>query len=309
MYDKGNTYTYIATQIRCSISTISREIKRNSINLREHDYTFTIRYLGSTAHTKYLDRRKNNENSSKFTKDVKHIIEKSLSEDLSFNAISKIRRKLSTDFPCTRTLYNYFKRGIIKIPKNYRLKLRKKKHAKREQSKAKKENTKTIHQRPKYIGEKKHFGHWELDLIESAGDGGYIISFVEIVSRFALTHYIEHKTTDNVNKFLTKIMKEHIVYSITTDNGSEFHKLYELKSAENYLEIYYTDPSSPWQKGLVENFNKLIREYIKKKDIITSKTKRKIKYSTDKINYRPKNILNFNTPLTVYNTLSKNKTS
>lgn len=305
MYDKGTTFTYIASIIGCSISTISREIKRNSTTIREQDYTYTTIYLGGTAHIKYLDRRKNNTNSSKFTEDVKSIIESALKEDLSFNCISKIRKKLCNEFPCTRTLYNYFKRGIIKIPKTYRLKLRKRKQSKKEQSKAKTANTKTIHQRPSYIGEKRRLGHWELDLIESAGVGGYIISFVEIVSKFAITHYIENKTSANVNEFLKKIMKEHVVHSITTDNGSEFHKLYELKSATNYLEIYYADPSSPWQKGLVENFNKLIREYIKKKDIITSKTKRKIKYTTDKINNRPKDILNFNTPLLVYDALKK----
>ncbi|WOO89034.1 hypothetical protein R2F61_09230 [Mollicutes bacterium LVI A0078] len=47
----------------------------------------------------------------------------------------------------------------------------------------------------------------ELDLIDSAGNGGYIISFIERVTRFTVTKYIDRKTIANVNPFIYKIMK------------------------------------------------------------------------------------------------------
>lgn len=61
-------------------------------------------------------------------------------------------------------------------------------------------------------------GHWELDLIESRGSGGYIISFIECIARFTVTNYIDHKTITNVNLFINKVMKLYNVNSITTDN-------------------------------------------------------------------------------------------
>jgi IS30 family transposase len=54
------------------------------------------------------------------------------------------------------------------------------------------------------------------------------------------------------------------VHSITTDNGSEFAK-HEYIAKRLQTTIYFTDPYSSWQKGCIENTNKLIRQYIPKK--------------------------------------------
>lgn len=293
---KGTSKQKIADILNVHVSSIYREIKRNSVTQRNSHFEYYNTYLSSSAHNLYFQRRKNNSNSSKFTEDVKHIIEIGLKQDLSFSTICDIRHKTDKSFPSARTLYNYFKRSWIKTPKNYRLKLNKRKVATRVQSKLKEVNTKHISQRPRYVTNHKHFGHWELDLIESAGGGGYIISFIECMTEFAITQYIDTKEAGIINKFLKKVMKQYPVYSITTDNGTEFNNLYKLKTATNHLEIYYTDPASPWQKGLVEYFNKLMREYIPKNSIFTKTSARKIAYYTDKINNRPWKILNYNTP-------------
>ena len=54
------------------------------------------------------------------------------------------------------------------------------------------------------------------------------------------------------------------IKTITTDNGPEFaaHKM-----ITKYLGtiVYFTDPYASWQKGAIENTNKLIRQYIPKK--------------------------------------------
>ena len=53
--------------------------------------------------------------------------------------------------------------------------------------------------------------------------------------------------------------------TITTDNGSEFaeHEWIEHRLA---LDIYFTDAYASWQKGAIENTNKLIRLYIPKRN-------------------------------------------
>ena len=60
------------------------------------------------------------------------------------------------------------------------------------------------------------------------------------------------------------------IRSITTDNGSEFcaHKLISNalapKGSKNPNLVFFADSYSSWQKGAIENANKLIRQYIPK---------------------------------------------
>ena len=89
-------------------------------------------------------------------------------------------------------------------------------------------------------------------------------------------------------------MKKHIK-TITTDNGPEFaaHKL-----ITEYLGavVYFADPYASWQKGTIENTNKLIRQYIPKKANFDDFTDKKIANIQKKINRRPRQKLNFKTP-------------
>ncbi|MGL5020755.1 MAG: IS30 family transposase [Mycoplasmatales bacterium] len=123
----------------------------------------------------------------------------------------------------------------------------------------------------------------ELDLVESAGNGGYFISFVERVTDFTITQNIPTKKAKHVTEFIKKVIKSNKVKSITTDNGSEFHKLY-IFTIRNKIKIYYTDPGTPHQKGLVEYTNKLIREYIFKNKVFDNNIIRPLKVYTKIIN-------------------------
>ncbi len=82
------------------------------------------------------------------------------------------------------------------MPKKYTdsYKLKRRKSAYKSQSFKKDALTEHISKRNRIINKRKHSGHWEPDLIESAGDGGYIISFIERQTRFTLTKYIDNKT-------------------------------------------------------------------------------------------------------------------
>ena len=60
------------------------------------------------------------------------------------------------------------------------------------------------------------------------------------------------------------------LHTITTDNGSEFAahqektKRLSIKGRKQII-VYFADSYSSWQKGSIENANKLIRKYIPKK--------------------------------------------
>ncbi len=275
-------------------STISDEIKRNSVEqLRNGKYKFV--YIAKTAQKLANKRRKRN--ASKHTQENIDLLNTELKMHNSFeNAAGKIR-KTNPDFPSCQTLYNWFHAGKLKLSKAYTsaFKLSKLENT-RIQSHAKNELCNTIHERPQVINEKKRFGDWDLDLMESAGGGGYMIAITEHISSFAITEYLDTKHADNVNAFLKKAMKVYHITSLTPDNGSEFLRLHELITKANRLKIYYCDPGCPQQKGQVENFNKEMRRYIKKKQYFDSKSARKIQYYTTLINNNAKKKLNFNAP-------------
>ena len=57
------------------------------------------------------------------------------------------------------------------------------------------------------------------------------------------------------------------------------------------VDIYFTDAYSSWQKGAVENTNKLIRQYIPKGTDISTVTDKRIKMIQAKINRRHHEII------------------
>ena len=91
------------------------------------------------------------------------------------------------------------------------------------------------------------------------------------------------------------------VKTITTDNGCEFAahlditKGLTVKGGEKVV-VYFADSYSAWQKGSIENANKLIRKYIPKKADFCDFTDKYIKKVQYKLNSRPREKLNFDTP-------------
>jgi IS30 family transposase len=54
------------------------------------------------------------------------------------------------------------------------------------------------------------------------------------------------------------------IRTITTDNGSEFVG-HEIIAGEVGTVVYFAHPCCSWKKGVIENMNGLIRQYIPKK--------------------------------------------
>ena len=87
--------------------------------------------------------------------------------------------------------------------------------------------------------------------------------------------------------------KEHINHNHRQWTWIAVHKL-----ITKYLGavVYFADPYSSWQKGAIENTNKLIRQYIPKQANFDDYTDKKIAMIQKKINSRPRQKLNFETP-------------
>jgi IS30 family transposase len=60
--------------------------------------------------------------------------------------------------------------------------------------------------------------------------------------------------------------------------------------------VYFTDPYLAWQKGSIENANKLIRQYIPKGASFKDYPPDRLKRIQHRLNERPRKKLDFNTP-------------
>ena len=158
----------------------------------------------------------------------------------------------------------------------------------------------SIHQRPESVEGRKEFGHFEMDLIQNGKD--FIVTITERMTRFLLMERLHNgKNADDVAKTVIRLLKpfKRHVLSITTDNGGEFARHKRVSKALN-APVFFTDPYSSWQKGTVENTNKLIRQYIDKQMNISNLTYNKLLTIQNKLNYRPRKVLLFNHPAQLF---------
>ena len=79
-----------------------------------------------------------------------------------------------------------------------------------------------------------------------------------------LVKRIGAKRAADVRDAMIEMLKPYVtqVHTITADNGSEFveHEIAEELGAE----FFFAHPYSSWERGLNENFNGLLRQYIQK---------------------------------------------
>ena len=160
----------------------------------------------------------------------------------------------------------------------------------------------SIHERPEDIEGRKVPGHWEGDLIIGKGHGSAVGTLVERSSRYLVLAHLTRHTAENTRLSFTKKLKDipkPMRKSLTYDQGKEMaqHKIL----AENLeIGVYFCDPHSPWQRGTNENTNGLIREYLPKGTDLSRYSQKDLDEIAERINTRPRKILDFATPQEVY---------
>jgi len=64
--------------------------------------------------------------------------------------------------------------------------------------------------------------------------------------------------------------------------------------------FYFCDPHSPWQKGSCENMNGLLRQYLPRGGDLSDYSQQQPDTIADRLNNRPRQILDWNTPHQVF---------
>lgn len=111
---------------------------------------------------------------------------------------------------------------------------------------------------------------------------------------------LEHgKDAEHTAKAAVRLLLPYMkdgVRTITTDNGSESCAHENITKVIKGAAVYFADSYSSWQKGAIENANKLIRQYVPKGTDFANINNAFLKKIQAKINARPRQKLNFSTP-------------
>ena len=170
----------------------------------------------------------------------------------------------------------------------------------------------TISLRPPEADEGAVPGHWEGDLIIGGDSSSALITLVERTSRFVLISRLadNHRTrtvTDALKSMVDSLPRA--VYStITWDQGAEMadHAAFTLATD---IKVHFADPHSPWQRPTNENTNGLIREYFPKGTDFNNVTDVQVRAARGRLNRRPREVLNGQTPTEILDTIINGATT
>jgi IS30 family transposase len=293
LLEKGRSQNYIAKTLKRGKGTISEEVKNNSVNGI---------YSAKKAHHKaYAKRKYSKYQGMKVVQDneLRSYIEKNIKDDQSPETIAGRLREMEKSVKYAgkgaiyKFVYSVYGRQLERHL--YHNAVHKKSGPKRKRS-GELSDRMFIGERPKYIGNRRFFGDWEGDFIVSPKDGsGALLVLQERKSKYAIIKKLASRNNDEVNRTIYEITGSMVCFnSLTLDNDIAFKKHKELSELLG-VNIYFCEPYKSWQKGGVENMNKLIRRYIPKRTDVSKISDEYVKKVEDKLNNKFRKCLNYKT--------------
>lgn len=151
--------------------------------------------------------------------------------------------------------------------------------------------------RPEFINNRERYGDWEVDTMIGRQGGKVLVTLVERKSKLSLIGLANNKTAQAVKNTLVGLLRSisSRVHSLTYDNGPEFA---EHKEIDKVLrsKAYFARPYCSGDRGLSENTNGLIRQYLPKGISFDEIPEKILICIMDRLNNRPRKTLNFRTP-------------
>lgn len=293
LYKAGYLQKDIANELGISPSTISRELRRNR--------RWNGVYCPEQATSFYKTRRQDSRKSKKFTPNVIEQVKEKLLLEWSPEQISgygkrhglfeisheRIYQYILADKKTGGTLYQHLRCG-------------KKRYRKRYGSPKRTHTIKNrifIDDRPEEVNQKSRIGDWEIDTIIGKSHQDAIVTIVERLSKKTIIGRVTTKKAHDVAKEIVSLLspiKSHVL-TITSDNGTEFAQ-HEWIAKNLEASIFFAHPYHSWERGLNENTNGLIRQYIPKGSSFADLTPERINEVETLLNSRPRKSLNYATP-------------
>jgi IS30 family transposase len=154
-----------------------------------------------------------------------------------------------------------------------------------------------ISERPAEVEDRAVPGHWEGDLIMGTGKT-CIGTLVERSTRYVLLMKLEKNTAEQVRLAMAKKIRSlptELRRSVTWDQGKEMAEHLQF-TVDTGVQVYFCNPSSPWQRGTNENTNGLLRQYFPKYTNLATYTQQELNAVARELNGRPRQTLSWMTP-------------
>ena len=158
-------------------------------------------------------------------------------------------------------------------------------------------NRVSIEKRPAVVDLRSRVGDWEADTVIGKQGHSVLVTLVERKTRFTVAIKAANKTARAVTNAICENLKPYQdrVLTLTYDNGREF-AYHEEIARDLTAEGFFAHPYHSWERGLNENTNGLIRQYIPKGKDIDDLSDEDVAKIIGKINSRPRKCLGFKTP-------------
>lgn len=297
---KGKSLREIASVLKRSPSTLSRELKRNAPPI------YTGYYLSHKAQDR-ADRRKRESHRRQRLKNdfTRQYVEKRLSLGWSPELIAG---RLAIDHPGLSISHEAIYQWVYQDATHLILSLvrahRKRKHRgySRKHKKSHIPERISIKKRPKAVLKRLHIGHWETDTISCRKSYQAVQVTVERKARYTKMAKLKTKSARAMSMALTRRLSHYprkLRLSITYDNGPENAEHLHTNKILG-TSSYFCEPFHSYERGTVENTIGLVRRFLPKKTNLANISQNHLTKIEYWLNKRPRKCLAFKNPAEVF---------
>lgn len=296
----GLSLREIGRRLKRSVSTISRELKRNT---GQYHRVYLYEYAQNQAEQRRRQIRLSAKKSdNKLYGYVVRGLKAGWSPQLIRGRMRKEYRRYKNMCISTETLYRWVYRDAVDGGELYKLLPRHHKKRKRHRGRFKHigriKDRVGIENRPGVVDSRSRYGDWESDTLEGAKGKGGLATHVERKSRYLVAARVKDKTSQTYTKQTSAAFREipgRYLKTMTADNGKEFSGFKQIEQNLG-VKVYFADPYSACQRATNENTNGLLRRYFPKGFDFNSVSNYLVSKVVNKLNNRPRKCLDYRTP-------------
>lgn len=295
---EGKNYVQIAKELKRHHSSISAEVRRNSVDGS---------YAPNVAQQFAEQRRCNSKTSWKMeNSDINQFVKNGLKQRWSPEQISG---RMAKNFPKNHvmrisheTIYQWIRNdknrgGQWKIFLRQSEKKRRKRYGTGE-NRGKIKGRIDIDERPSIVDLKQRLGDWEGDTVEGRKGSGYLTTMVDRKSKYLVLDFSKTKESKKIRRTIVRSFRRHgdlPCETTTLDNGKEFADHVALGKSLD-ADIFFAKPYRSWERGLNENTNGLLRQHFPKGSDFRKIRREHLRNVEAKLNNRPRKTLDYRTP-------------
>ena len=271
----GRRPARIAAELRRARSTITREIRRNGwrAKLRKGSIAGGYRSVAADRRARVLSvkarRPRKLEPDNQLWKTMLEHLYRGLSPVQIASTLARMDDPVRLSHEAIYTALYAMPRGQLRASL---LELLRRRHKARRPARGKNSRSRSIpdmtliDQRPAEVADRLIPGHWEGDLIIGKGNLSQVGVLVERKTLFCVLVRLKDGKAPTVARAFARILQRferQMRLSMTFDQGSEMSKHKTLTKSIG-VTVYFAHPHAPWERGICENINGLIRQYLPK---------------------------------------------